>query len=84
MKKRITKKISYTHKNGEILEGFREIEGTIKIRQIVVYNGQYKIDDAIYAKGQEAVMEAMAEQIMFEFASGRTLSTKKYVKNIKF
>ncbi len=84
MKKRIIKKITYKHKDGEILEGFRVIEGTRDIRQIIVYKEQYMTDDATYKKEQEALMEAIAQQIMFEFAIGRTLNARKYSPGVKF
>ena len=84
MKNRITKNLIYKHTDGSILEGFRVIEGTTKIRQIIVYQEQYIADSATYSEGQEAEMDAMGQQIMFEFATGRTLSAKTYSENVKF
>lgn len=84
MTERITKEITYKHKDGSILEGFRVIAGTIKIRQIVVYQGRYLPDNETYSKDQESVMESTAQQIMFEFAVGNTLGAREYKPNVKF
>ena len=83
MKNRIEKKIEYVHTDGSILIGVRVIGGVTKIRQIVVYEGRYIRDNDSYSKGQEGKMEAVAGQIMFEFAIGRTLSAKEYKSNTK-
>ena len=84
MKSRITYKIIYKHKDGSILDGIRVVEGTKKIRQVIVYKGKYIPDNETYTKGQEERMEVSAQQIMFEFAMGRTLQAKDYKSNIKF
>jgi len=73
MKRRITKQVIFMHEDRSLFEGVRVIEGTNRIRQIVVYQGKYITDNKTYSKGQEKLMEAMAQQIMFEFAAGRTL-----------
>lgn len=83
MKNRISREIVYQHTNGDVLKGLRVIEGQYKIRQVVVYKGLYIKDDATYSEDQESAMEKMARQIMFEFASGRTLSAKPFNENIK-
>ena len=83
MKNRIQKEILYKHDDGKSLKGIRVIEGTNKIRQVVVYEGKYLSDNETYAKGQEQLMEAAAQQIMFEFAMGRMLSARQYNEKIK-
>ena len=84
MKKRTTHKITYTHDDGSILEGMRIVEGVDKIRQIVLYREKYIPDNETYLKGQEGRMEAAAQQIMFEFATGRTLGAREYKLSVKF
>ena len=80
----VPKKIIYKHDDGSILEGVREIKGTRKFRQIVVYQGKYIVDNDTYSKGEEGKMEAAAQQIMFEFAIGRALGTKEYKLSVLF
>jgi len=84
MTRRIKKLITYKHEDGSVLEGFRVIDGIRKIRQIVVYNGQYLVDNETYSLGQDGQMEAAAQQIMFEFASGRTLGARVFKESVKF
>lgn len=84
MKKRTTKPIHYRHEDGSILEGIRVIEGTTKIRQVVVYRGQYKVDSKTYRPGQEGIMVAVAKQLLYEFYSGRLLDAKVYSESVRF
>lgn len=84
MKNRTTHKVTYKHIDGSILEGLRVVEGRTKLRQIVVYQGRYIPDNETYTKGQEGRMQVAAEQIMFEFASGRTLAAREYKPSVKF
>lgn len=84
MAKRIKKPIKYQDKDGSVLEGFRIIDGTRKIRQLVVYNGRYIVDNETYSPGQDGRMEAAAQQIMFEFASGHTLGARVFKESVKF
>jgi len=83
VKNRVQQEIIYHHDNGDILKGMRVIEGSTKIRQVVVHDGKYLSDNETYKNGQEQLMEAAAQQIMFEFAMGRTLSARQYNEKIK-
>ena len=83
MKNRVQKEIVYKHDDGKLLKGLRVIEGATKIRQVVVYEDKYLSDNETYSKGQEQLMEAAAQQIMFEFAMGRTLGARPYNEKIK-
>lgn len=84
MKNKNIHKITYKHTDGSILEGLRVVEGTTKLRQIVVYQGKYIPDNETYLKDQESRMYSAAEQIMYEFASGRTLEAREYKPSVKF
>lgn len=71
-----SKSVILHQEDGSILEGTCIIEGMRKMRQKIVYQDQIKIDSATYSPGEEKIMDAVAKQILYEFASGRVINKR--------
>ncbi|HPY39985.1 MAG TPA: hypothetical protein PLM98_05670 [Thiolinea sp.] len=78
------KNITYTSENGNTYKGFCVRKGVTKIRQIVVFEGKYITDGQTYSKTEQASMDSVAQQILWELVNGRTLAARQYVEGVNF